>query len=867
MRFLKQLTINLDAVPSYVEFNSDWTEQLDKEICRLILQTDDPRINDRMKEHFLPTYTLIKADGKLKVKYSARPIGRRYPEEKADRSYWGNLTIHSKYIKNTIFAYLGWRDYDQRKGHPTILAEVARRNGNSLVAYEEYIAEGSFDALCEVLIPYYSVEGDENPLSQSDIKDLFNSTIYGGGHAGWVKGITWEGMSADDIAKKEIRGKKAKEMRNKKTPHEFYERFLADTKFITRRIYDANPALIARVRGNLPDDSDQPFSYLRNKVIHYFCGVLEHEITYQAYKYCVENGLAPKRGVDWGYDGFTAPPPPPYTDDSFHLNAINEFVREKTGFKMVTFELKAFKADTIIQSVIDARREVAVAQPVVAEQMIIVPAENVEDAPPQASNEDEEYLVWKDDFERDWCKIRNLSIFLREYRNPITNMFEKNVMKTESDLIIAYKDKCYNKDIDGKTKRVCCIKEWLDDPNMRAFDDAQIYPPPEVCPAGVYNLWREFPYEAHPFPQLAIDPDFDGDAVERFSKHLITICGNNQEVYEYVAGWFGHMFQRPAEKPECALNFISEEGSGKTIIMNVIGDICGAGRKLETTAPERDCWGSHNVPMTNAYLVVLSETDKRNAKDADGRIKELITDKAKGGYLINPKGKDQFEIRSLHRVIRPTNITDPVKTHAKDRRNIIVRCSDENVGNTEYFTTLTTALARPNALRSIYWSFKTMDLSNWNFRNRPITDYHKTIIESSRNPLDVFMEAFTFRFRNETEKVLYGSEMLAEFKAWKDGGNYSFGEKIDEGTLVKKIMLELKLPADTIIKLTRGSKGIRRRYDLTKLKTHYQIGLQLALPVGQPQPLPQDDDEDQDEIETETSETPQDYQEDEDEEL
>jgi len=364
MRFLRQLTINLDLLPTYVEFNSDWTEQLDKEVCRLLLQTDDPRVTDLMKEHFLHTFNLIGADGKLRVKYSPRSgVGRRYADENADRSYWGNLTIHSKYIKNTIFHYLGWRDYDQRKGHPTILAEVARRNGSPLLAYEEYIAEGGFDAWCEILIPYYSVEG-ETPLEESDIKQLFNATIYGGGHSGWVKQITWEGLTPEEVLKKEIKGKKPREMRNKWKPHELYERFLADTQYITRRIYDANPALVARVRGNLPDDSNAPFSKLRNKLMSQFCGALENEITYQSYKYMVTNGLAPKKGVDWGYDGYTAPPPPPYTDEAFHLNAMNEFVRERTGFQLVTFELKAIKADTIIQSVIDARRQLVVANPV-----------------------------------------------------------------------------------------------------------------------------------------------------------------------------------------------------------------------------------------------------------------------------------------------------------------------------------------------------------------------------------------------------------------------------------------------------------------------------------------------------------------------
>ena len=392
MRFLKQLTINLDAVPSYVSMNGDWVLKLDKDICRLILETDDERITPLMKEHFQHTYNLINAGGELKVRMNAPyGLGRRYAEmKKDDHSYWGNLVVHSKYIKNTIFHYLGWRDYDQKKGHPTILAEVGIKLGSRLLSYEEYIAD--FAGWCEQLIPYYSVEG-ETPLSQGDIKDLFNKTIYGGGHSNWVKAITWEGLSENELRKLEIKGKKPKEMRNKTQPHPLYERFLNDTKFITRRVYDANPKLVERLCKDLPDDSNDPkFSKRRNRVMSYFCGILENEITYHAYKYGCDNSLCSAKRVDWGYDGFTIPPPPPYTDEAFHLNAMNEYVRQKTGFNMVSFEPKEFKTDTIIQSVIDARRQLVVANPipppqVVIPQQAVALAEGEEDASSITSGE------------------------------------------------------------------------------------------------------------------------------------------------------------------------------------------------------------------------------------------------------------------------------------------------------------------------------------------------------------------------------------------------------------------------------------------------------------------------------------------------
>jgi phage/plasmid-associated DNA primase len=72
--------------------------------------------------------------------------------------------------------------------------------------------------------------------------------------------------------------------------------------------------------------------------------------------------------------------------------------------------------------------------------------------------------------------------------------------------------------------------------------------------------------------------------------------------------------------------------------------------------------------MANTFLVILSETDKRNSYGADGKIKGLITD---APLVINPKGKDAFEIISYHRVVQLTNSADPVKTSKDDRRNWI----------------------------------------------------------------------------------------------------------------------------------------------------------------------------------------------------
>ena len=249
----------------------------------------------------------------------------------------------------------------------------------------------------------------------------------------------------------------------------------------------------------------------------------------------------------------------------------------------------------------------------------------------------------------------------------------KFVFQDKKKLVIAYENECYTQTLsNGKEIKKRYINEWLKDPTQLVFEDAGVFPPPLQCPPNVFNLWIPSPYESQPFTGLD-DPDIDKDAVEQFVNHIDIICGGEATQTNWLCSWFAHSVQKPSVKPEHALNLIGNQGIGKSTVLNTFSKLYGAGKTLETQTPERDVWGGFNSAMTNAYLI-LSETDKRNAFGADGKIKALITDYP---MPINPKGKDMFVINSYHRVVQLTNTADPTKTSLDDRRNYILRCSDE----------------------------------------------------------------------------------------------------------------------------------------------------------------------------------------------
>jgi hypothetical protein len=414
------------------------------------------------------------------------------------------------------------------------------------------------------------------------------------------------------------------------------------------------------------------------------------------------------------------------------------------------------------------------------------------------------YSEWKEKFETEYCKIKNQATFIRKYEQNGKSVI---VLQKEHELITAWKHESYTEtDEKGKEKRVSFIDKWLKDGDMQCYDDAECIPPPLICPSTIFNLWTPSPYESQPISKD--DSNFNLKAVEAFAKHIFTLCGNKDDIYVYVCNWIAHSIQKPAEKFGVALNFISEQGVGKNIFTDTLGSLYGGLSKiLDTAQPERDVWGDYSELMINAYLVVLSEVDKRNAHGCDGRIKKLITDTT---VPINPKGKTKFNMNSYHRFILLTNETDPTITSEGDRRNTIIRCSDENKGNTEYFTNLLEILRSPNALRSIYWSFKCMDISQFPLGIAHRTEYHQEIVGHNKNPLLVFMEWFVEQHSHNEFVDLKATELMSQFTEWRHKCRFTFGEHINSLSLLKKLKFDLKVPDDFMESLHTRYGNVRR---------------------------------------------------------
>jgi hypothetical protein len=812
MKFITNWTVDVEKVPAYVDFKQDFKEHVDYNLANLILECGDVRLTPEIKTEFKKLVERVdKKTNLLSVKYNSRyGLGRRYPDYPVEKlpnglvnpnfkKYYSALIAQPRLIKNTLFNYSNWVDIDQVKGHATIIMDMAIKNKVSLPSYADYLKVGRFDEIVRELSVYYSVE-DEPPIDKKDIKWLFNKTIYGGGHSKWCEDIQAGGFSKDG---KEICKRIPKEMKNTKTPHPIYNKFFEDTQKIIGLVYLNNTGIRDKVCLYITGGEEEDWKR-KNRVMSYFCGIIENEITFKAYKYLLGENIIQKGFVDWGLDGITFPMPEGNVLNNV-LIGMNESVRKSTGFKNVAFVIKPFEEEDLLLDLIDKRNEEII---VVNEEVLSEENEEEEEEDEIFDNETSFESISKK-FELTHCKILNKACFIRNTVNEV-------ILMSKQQIITAYENMIYEKEFvyNGKVKTVSAnfIGDWIkNNPSQLCYEEIGCYPDSKSCPHNHFNTWKPFDMER----VTGYEPK--PDSLKIIRKHILILCGNDSTVATYFEAWIAQMIQYPAVKSVCPV-LISKEGAGKGTLMRLLEKMLGNSKVFETATPSRDIWGDFNGRMASTFLVNLNELSKRETTESEGRIKALITDPR---LTINNKGVNQYDINSYHRFIISTNKEEPINSSKDDRRNFIIRSSDELCGNKDYFTTLYELLEDVNVIKTCFEFFKTIEeMDEFNKLELPVTEYHQELKTLSISPIENWLKAFTleYYYNKETHKELLGKEQYKLFKEWckKCGIEYTITLQAF-GIRLKR----LNINGIDIGKHT--NKGETKIFDIDKLKIHFKL--------------------------------------------
>lgn len=416
------------------------------------------------------------------------------------------------------------------------------------------------------------------------------------------------------------------------------------------------------------------------------------------------------------------------------------------------------------------------------------------------------------EFEKNHCKIINHGIFIKKDKDD-------NILMSKSHLLTAYEHLYYESpsfhkitgEFTGYSKK-SFIKKWISpEHEIKCYDDIGIYPNNDLCPSNIYNMWIPFEME------LKTDTyEKNEEGLQFMLNHIRIMCNNEEECYEFFVKWIGQMIQFPEIKTIMPL-LIGQQGSGKGSLIQLFYKMFGKCKVFETTDPNRDVWGNFNSQMKSSFLVNLDELSKKDLFESIGKVKGLVTNEA---LTINEKMVSTYKISSYHRFIATTNSSDPIPTSKDDRRNWIIRCSDEKIGDSNYFIQMNKYLDDENVIRTCYDYFKSIQgLKNYNFGiNIPETEYHSNLKESNKSPIDCWLESFVLDNYEENEIELLGNQTYQYFNDWKIKTGVKY-----ETTCLKLGVTLINMKIKGIYKGKHTKKGKTKIFKIQELKDYYKL--------------------------------------------
>jgi hypothetical protein len=361
-----------------------------------------------------------------------------------------------------------------------------------------------------------------------------------------------------------------------------------------------------------------------------------------------------------------------------------------------------------------------------------------------------------EEFEKTHCKIVNKSCYVKYKRDSDLLFFKKK------DLVNAYEHLTYQY-VDKKKDEVIeknFIHDWTkNNPKIKKYEDCDIYPNIEECPEDYLNLWI-------PFAMGKVDTHVEKEEeLDFILNHIKILCGHEQDVYEYFLKWIADMIQKPERKPGTVPVFISGQGAGKSMFMNLLRRMFGERKVLETSEADKYVFGHFNSLMKDAFLVVLNEVEFKQLSSKEGNYKELATEPH---FYLHQKNVDPIKLKSYHRMIAATNKEEPMKTCQDDRRNFFIRCSDEKIGDKEYFRTLSSYIDDVDVVKTCYEYFRNYkpDVDLLTDMVLPVTQYHKNVKDAYEHAVRAWLRWYVQLLNDEEDEVNLSSDLFRSFNVW-----------------------------------------------------------------------------------------------------
>lgn len=302
-----------------------------------------------------------------------------------------------------------------------------------------------------------------------------------------------------------------------------------------------------------------------------------------------------------------------------------------------------------------------------------------------------------------------------------------------------YKQFTFKIEIEGKYIKLNPFNVWLENINRKNAEKI-VFNPRDNSPDNHFNIWTGFDIQPN-------DDNIDMTKLEPILKLIYKVWANeNKTTYEYYLNWFSHILQKPYKKTGVCVALQSNQGVGKTIVINLIGKIIGD-KYFYTASSLKHILGDFNGDCEGKLLVNLNECTWGGNKSQEGAFKEFITDDS---VVINRKGVNTYRVENYANTIITTNAEWMVALSKDDRRYNVQRCRDitPEEKQTEFNNEFYKSVAKTD-LQTLCNYLHKRDISDFNPKVFEKSELHKEQVEKNYDSVEMFYEMMI----NEEVKV------------------------------------------------------------------------------------------------------------------
>lgn len=346
------------------------------------------------------------------------------------------------------------------------------------------------------------------------------------------------------------------------------------------------------------------------------------------------------------------------------------------------------------------------------------------------------YALMKTEFEQEYMKLMTPPVYIRVVKNDIQMITPANLIHQKQNVTLP----------DGSS----FVHKWVKDPEIRTYERLVFAPKKEVQD-DEYNLFTKFAVD--PKPVVDVSPVLT----------LVNlVCDKDPKLMDYVLNCFAQIVQRPYNKLKVCLVIQGKQGCGKDTMINFIGKILGNEFYFSTKNPENNVFHQFNSGTERCVLVKFEEADFKINKQNASKLKAVITQE-KETYIR--KGQEGLLLDDYRNFIMTTNDEVPILLEPSDRRFVLIKMSDEKVGDTAFWNELYSHLENPDVQAQFHQFLLDRDISTFNApRDRVVTEFYRDTKQSfTPYHAKFFQEYFHKRDMLDTFE---GDTPYVEFKAF-----------------------------------------------------------------------------------------------------